>query len=216
MTNLKNIETAHLSIVERYLLTFIKYKTNNYHTFFMNNESIAQQIGCKTSSTKVLINKLIREGYILKMEGKNGRRELALSGKYYVPLDGVDMSNQEKSLLKQDIKNFERMDKQYKQNISTLKQQIADITLERDDLDKALRKIIKGLEKRGISLKEVQAMIKEEDDAQSTMPEVLLTIEKPLERPASTSDNAAANDVQAKIDEILAKFQIPEDYSRVM
>lgn len=216
MTNLKNVETAHLSIVERYLLTFIKYKTNNHHTFFMNNESIAQQIGCKTSSTKVLINKLIREGYILKMEGKNGRRELALSGKYYVPLDGVDMSNQEKSLLKQDIKNFERMDKQYKQNISTLKQQIADITLERDDLDKALRKIIKGLEKRGISLKEVQAMIKEEDDAQSTMPEVLLTIEKPLERPASTSDNAAANDVQAKIDEILAKFQIPEDYSRVM
>ena len=88
--------------------------------------------------------------------------------------------------------------------------------MERDDLDKALQKIIKGLEKRGISLKEVQAMIKEEDDAQSTMPEVLLTIEKPLERPASTSDNAAANDVQAKIDEILAKFQIPEDYSRVM
>lgn len=74
MTNLKNIETTHLSIVERYLLTFIKYKTNNHHTFFMNNESIAQQIGCKTSSTKVLINKLIREGYILKMEGKNGRR----------------------------------------------------------------------------------------------------------------------------------------------
>lgn len=209
MTNLKNIETTHLSIVERYLLTFIKYKTNNHHTFFMNNESIAQQIGCKTSSTKVLINKLVREGYILKMEGKNGRRELALSGKYYVPLDGVDMSNQEKSLLKQDIKNFERMDKQYKQNLSALKQQIADITLERDDLDKALQKIIKGLEKRGISLKEVQAMIKEEDDNQPTMPEVLPTIEKPLERPVSISDNTVANDVQAKIDEILAKFQIP-------
>ena len=130
------------------------------------------------------------------------------------------MSNQEKSLLKQDIRNFERMDKQYKQDISTLKQQIADITLERDDLDKALRKIIKGLEKRGISLKEVQTMIKEEDDYQPTMPEVLPTIEKPLERPAETpvsiSDNAVANDVQAKLDEILAKFKVPEDYSRVM
>lgn len=150
------------------------------------------------------------------MEGKNGRRELALSGKYYVPLDGVDMSNQEKSLLKQDIKNFERMGKQYKQDLSTLKQQIADITLERDDLDKALQKIIKGLEKRGISLKEVQAMIKEEDDYQPAMPEVLPTIKEPLEKPVSISDNAAANDVQAKIDEILAKFQIPEDYSMVM
>lgn len=112
------------------------------------------------------------------------------------------------------------MEKQYKQNLSALKQQIADITLERDDLDKALQKIIKGLEKRGISLKEVQAMIKEEDDDQPTMPEVLPTIEKPLERPAETpvsiSDNTVANDVQAKIDEILAKFQIPEDYSMVM
>lgn len=130
------------------------------------------------------------------------------------------MSNQEKSLLKQDIKNFERMEKQYKQDLSTLKQQIADITLERDDLDKALQKIIKGLEERGISLKEVQAMIKEEDDDQPTMPEVLPTIEEPLEiaaeTPVSISDNAVANDVQAKIDEILAKFQIPEDYSMVM
>ncbi len=125
------------------------------------------------------------------------------------------MSNQEKSLLKQDIKNFERMEKQYKQDLSALKQQIADITLERDDLDKALQKIIKRLEKRGISLKEVQAMIKEEDDDQPTMPEVPPTIEKPLETPVIVN-NAAANDVQAKIDEILAKFQIPEDYSRVM
>lgn len=212
MTNLKNIETTHLTIVERYLLTFIKYKTNNHHPFFMNNESIAQQIGCKVSSTKVTINKLIREGYILKMEGKNGRRELALSGKYYVPLDGVNMSNQEKSLLKQDIQNFERMEKQYKQDIAELKHKVADITLERDDLDKALQKIIKGLEKRGISLKEVQTMIKEEDDYQPTMPEVLPAIEKPLGKAAETPVivyNAAANDVQAQIDEILAKFQIP-------
>ena len=91
--------------------------------------------------------------------------------------------------------------------------------MERNDLDKALQKIINGLEKRGISLKEVQAMIKEEDDYQPTMPEVLPTIEKPLERPAKTPviiNNAAANDVQAKIDEILAKFQVTEDYCRVM
>lgn len=221
MTNLKNIENAHLSIVERYLLTFIKYKTNNHHPFFMNNESIAQQIGCKASSTKVLINKLIREGYILKMAGKNGRRELALSGKYYVPLDGVNMSNQEKSLLKQDIQNFERMEKQYKQDITELKQQIANITSERDDLNKAVQKIIKGLEKRGIPLNEVQAMIKEEDYYQPTMQEVLPTIEKPLEMIEETpvivsENNDSVNETQAKINEILAKFKVPDDYSKVM
>ncbi len=46
------------------------------------------------------------------------------------------------------------------------------------------------------------------------------TIEEPLEIPAETpvsiSDNAVANDVQAKIEEISAKFKIPEDYSMVM
>lgn len=63
-------------------------------------------------------------------------------------------------------------------------------------------------------------MIKEEDDYQPTMPKVLPTIEKPLEKPAETpvsiSDNTVANDVQAKIDEILAKFKMTEDYSRMM
>lgn len=58
-------------------------------------------------------------------------------------------------------------------------------------------------------------MIKEEDNDQPTMPEVPPTIEKPLETPVIVN-NAAANDVQAKIDEILAKFQIPEDYSRMI
>lgn len=48
------------------------------------------------------------------------------------------------------------------------------------------------------------------------MPKVLPTIEKPMEIPISISDNAVANDVQAKIDEILTKLQIPEDYSKVM
>ena len=212
--DIENNEVAeHLSILERYILTYIKFRTNNAHTYYGSNEDIAKHAQCKLSSAKTKVNQLIRQGYLNKGVDEYGRRTLTPTTKYYIPLDGVNMSNKSKSLMKQDIQNFERMEKQYKQDISALKQQIADITLERDDLDKALQKIIKGLEKRGISLKEVQVMIKEEDDYRPIMPKVLPTIEKPLERPAETpvsiSDNAAANDVQAKINEILAKFQIP-------
>lgn len=212
--DIENNEVAeHLSILERYILTYIKFRTNNAHIYYGSNEDIAKHAQCKLSSAKTKVNQLIRQGYLNKGVDEYGRRTLTPTTKYYIPLDGVNMSNKSKSLMKQDIQNFERMEKQYKQDISALKQQIADITLERDDLDKALQKIIKGLEKRGISLKEVQAMIKEEDDYRPIMPKVLPTIEKPLERaaetPVSISDNAAANDVQAKINEILAKFQIP-------
>ena len=212
--DIENNEVAeHLSILERYILTYIKFRTNNAHIYYGSNEDIAKHAQCKLSSAKTKVNQLIRQGYLNKGVDEYGRRTLTPTTKYYIPLDGVNMSNKSKSLMKQDIQNFERMEKQYKQDISALKQQIADITLERDDLDKALQKIIKGLEKRGISLKEVQAMIKEEDDYRPIMPKVLPTIEKPLEKPAETpvsiSDNAAANDVQAKINEILAKFQIP-------
>lgn len=223
INNYEDIEnnevTEHLSILERYILTYIKFRSNNAHIYYGSNEDIAKHAQCKLTSAKTKVNQLIRQGYLDKGVDEYGRRTLTPTEKYYIPLDGVNMSNKSKSLMKQDIQNFERMEKQYKQDLTTLKQQIADITLERDDLDKALQKIIKGLEKRGISLKEVQAMIKKEDDYQPTMPKVLPTIEKPLKRPAGTPvivNNAAANDVQAKIDEILAKFQIPEDYSMVM
>lgn len=153
--DIENNEVAeHLSILERYILTYIKFRTNNAHIYYGSNEDIAKHAQCKLSSAKTKVNQLIRQGYLNKGVDEYGRRTLTPTTKYYIPLDGVNMSNKSKSLMKQDIQNFERMEKQYKQDISALKQQIADITLERDDLDKALQKIIKGLEKRGISLKE--------------------------------------------------------------
>lgn len=212
--DIENNEVAeHLSILERYILTYIKFRSNNAHIYYGSNEDIAKHAQCKLASAKTKVNQLIRQGYLDKGQDEYGRRTLTPTTKYYIPLDGVNMSNKSKSLMKQDIQNFERMEKQYKQDIAELKQQIANITSERDDLNKAVQKIIKGLEKRGISLNEIQAMIKEDDDYQPTIQEVLPTIEKPLEMieetPVIISNNTVTNDVQAKIDEILAKFQIP-------
>lgn len=57
---------AELSITKRLLLDFIKYKTNNNHTFFMGNDKIAAALGLTVNSAKVMVNELIREGYLLK------------------------------------------------------------------------------------------------------------------------------------------------------
>ena len=57
---------AELSITERFILTFIGYKTKGDFKFFMNNEKLAKAICCTTSSTKVMVNKLVREGYLIK------------------------------------------------------------------------------------------------------------------------------------------------------
>lgn len=57
---------AELPITKRLLLDFIKYKTNNNHTFFMGNDKIAAALGLTVNSAKVMVNELIREGYLLK------------------------------------------------------------------------------------------------------------------------------------------------------
>lgn len=54
---------AELSITERFILTYISFKTNNGFKFFMNNETLAEAICCTVASTKALVNKLVREGY---------------------------------------------------------------------------------------------------------------------------------------------------------
>lgn len=99
--------TTKLSLTARYLLTYIRFKTNNNRPFFANNATIAKVIGCTESSTKVIINTLIREGYILKTLDDKKRRNLSLSGKEFQPLDGVYMNNVEKHILKQDAQNQE-------------------------------------------------------------------------------------------------------------
>lgn len=123
--------TTKLSLTARYLLTYIRFKTNNNHQFFANNATIAKVIGCTEASTKVIVNKLIRESYIIKSIDDKGRRNLSLSGKEFQPLDGVYMNNVEKSLLKQDAKNQEdwahylqKENEAYKARIKTLEDEI--------------------------------------------------------------------------------------------
>lgn len=106
---------AELSITKRLLLDFIKYKTNNNHTFFMGNDKIAAALGLTVNSAKVMVNELIREGYLLKSTDTHGRRVLKLSGKSYLTISCVDLSNIDKRILAQEVLNYQRDAEYYKQ-----------------------------------------------------------------------------------------------------
>lgn len=106
---------AALSITKRLLLDFIKYKTNNNHTFFMGNDKIAMALGLTVNSAKVLVNELIREGYLVKSIDAHGRRVLNLSGIPYLTVSCVDLSNIDKKIIAQEALNYQRDAEYYKQ-----------------------------------------------------------------------------------------------------
>lgn len=218
--DIENNEVAeHLSILERYILTYIKFRSNNAHIYYGSNEDIAKHAQCKLTSAKTKVNQLIRQGYLDKGVDEYGRRTLTPTEKYYIPLDGVNMSNKSKSLMKQDIQNFERMEKQYKQDIAELKSARADL----EHLCAMLRDAFLS---KGYTINDIEKMVADEErkklkngfsenqNYDFSIEEQSKTIEEPLEiieeTPVIINDNNdSMNEAQTKINEILAKFKIP-------
>ena len=151
---------AELSITERYILTYISYKTNNGFKFFMNNETLAQIICCTIPSTKVLVNKLVREGYLIKSCDDKGRRQLSLSGREFTPLDGVNMGNIEKNMLKHDVQDQEQWANYYKNELNEAQIRIKSLENERDNYKNALETLMSVLATKGIDLEDVERMLK--------------------------------------------------------
>lgn len=150
---------AELSITERLLLTYIGYKTNKNFKFFMNNETLAKVICCKTSTTKVMVNKLVREGYLIKTYDDKERRQLSLSGREFMPLDGVNMGNIEKNMLKHDAQDQEQWANYYKNELNEAQIRIKSLENERDNYKNALETIMSVLASKGIDLEDVERML---------------------------------------------------------
>ena len=150
---------AELSITERLLLTYIGYKTNKNFKFFMNNEALAKVICCKTSTTKVMVNKLVREVYLIKSCDDKGRRQLSLSGREFMPLDGVNMGNIEKNMLKHDAQDQEQWANYYKNELNEAQNRIKSLENERDNYKNALETLMSVLASKGIDLDEFVEML---------------------------------------------------------
>lgn len=80
----------------------------------MGNDKIAAALGLTVNSAKVMVNELIREGYLLKAKDNHGRRILNLSGKPYLTISCVDLSNIDKKIIAQEAANYQRDAEYYK------------------------------------------------------------------------------------------------------
>ena len=149
-----------LTITERLILTYIGYKTNKNFKFFMNNETLAKAICCKTSSTKVMVNKLVREGYLIKTYDDKDRRQLSLSGREFTPLDGVNMGNIEKNMLKHDAQDQEQWANYYKNELNEAQIRIKFLENERDNYKNALETLMSVLASKGIGIADIEVILK--------------------------------------------------------
>ena len=155
---------SDLSITKRVLLSYIQSRTRNQFKFYESNDYIAKALDIMTSSAKVFVNELIRDGYLYKEIDKQGRRILSLTGKEYRPLF-EDMRNIDKKVLKEDRDNFERENKYLNEQLSMenahveqLSNQNTELVLSNAELTQRVQKLeeeLAGLKKRVSSLENI-------------------------------------------------------------
>ena len=158
-----------LSPSERMILDYIKFKTNNKVVFFASNQHIATYIGIKPSSTKVLINGLIRKGYLIR--GTDGKhvRTLSLSGKEYLPMAGCNMADLDKGGLKKERDTYkdeyERLTKwvdELQAENNLLKQKCATLEQNLNNLNTQLEKeFIPDYQAKIARVAELEKMLKQ-------------------------------------------------------
>ena len=134
---------AELSISERLILTFIKFKTNNNHQFYMGNDAIALGIGIQPTTVKSIINRLVREGYLIKTIDNKGKRHLTLSGKEFIPITG-NMANVDKKIAKLGQETAERWSVYYETENKRLIKENAQLDQKNFELSTQLHQLDKN------------------------------------------------------------------------
>ena len=156
---------AELSITKRILLDYIKFKTNNNHTFFAGNDYIAEALDLTPATAKVMVNDLIRKGYLRKETDKYKRRLLFLTGKEYKPLF-ENMANVDKALLKSraqqsesDLEYYKTQHRLLEIRCEALENDNNALMREKMDLKCKVRDFSNIFKAQGISDEEVQKLI---------------------------------------------------------
>lgn len=162
---------AELSITKRILLDYIKFKTNNNHIFFAGNEYIAEALDLTPSTAKVMVNDLIRKGYLYKGTDKYKRRILVLTGKEYKPLF-ENMANVDKALLKSnaqqaaaDLRDCEKERQLLQIRCDRLEKGFETLMNEKTALEHQLFEFKCIFKAQGISDEEVQKLIEYAQEA---------------------------------------------------
>ena len=68
-----------ISVSERLILDYIGFRTKSGFPFFEKNSTIAPNVGLTEGTTKELINRLVRKGYLFRCKDERNRRQLLLT-----------------------------------------------------------------------------------------------------------------------------------------
>lgn len=115
-------KTSEITVAERQILDFIKFRSNAKHRFFGSNEYLGDSIGLQTTSAKNMVNRLVRLGYLTRtMEGQ--KRYLQYTGKKYLSVVG-DLSNYDKAYLKKEVDHYKHELKNAEDDMTLMKIEI--------------------------------------------------------------------------------------------
>lgn len=136
-----------ISVSERLILDYITFRTRSGYPFFEKNSTIAPNVGLTEGTTKELINRLVRKGYLFKCKDERNRRQLLLTELKH-PQTYTNFQDVSKACLKEELdyrnkelKDTEKQlnDKDYainvwkdrcnsaKKEIEKLKQQVTEL-----------------------------------------------------------------------------------------
>lgn len=106
-----------ISVSERVILDYIGFRTKNGFPFFEKNSTIAPNVGLTEGTTKVLINRLVRKGYLFKCKDERNRRQLLLTELKH-PQTYTNFQNVSKACLKEELDNKNKELKQTEQQLN--------------------------------------------------------------------------------------------------
>ena len=144
---------SEITVAERQILDFIKFRSNDKHRFFGSNEYLGDSIGLQTTSVKNMVNRLVRLEYLTRtMEGK--KRYLHYTGKKYKSVV-TDLSNYDKAYLRKQVAHFKQEYEDAKEQIDLLKTKIEQLNTELDNYERSGKVLMHLLKQFGFDEKKV-------------------------------------------------------------
>ena len=160
-----NTKTDKITITERAILELVRYKTRNNYIFFGGNDYIASAMDIKKDSAKVLVNNLIRKGFLNRTYDKHHRRVLSLTDKPYLRLFD-DMSGVDKKVITMERDDALRDSLYYQREYNGAELRIEQLINEKTELvcaNTALQQRIYALEnifyKNGVTKEQLEALV---------------------------------------------------------
>ena len=98
---------------------------------------------------------------MIKTYDDRGRRQLSLSERKFMPLDGVNMSNVDETYLLQELSNYQRDSDYYKTELKEAQIRIKSLENERDNLQNTLETLMSALNAKGIDLDDIKEILQE-------------------------------------------------------